>query len=77
MFLGYSRWIKTEICKCQREQSRQNEKRGRAQTNENAADMETDYKNLSEMCRSQHYHIKYLKNFKIPNLISTGKVQLR
>lgn len=56
MFLGYSRWIKTEICKCQKEQSRQNEKRGRAQTNENAADMETDYQNLSEMCRSQHHY---------------------
>lgn len=52
MFLGYYRWIKTKICKCQR----QNEKRGRAQTNENAADMETGYQNLSEMCRSQHHY---------------------
>lgn len=56
--------------------------------------METDYQNLSEMCRSQHHYeqvgqtfkkktrnfrdqIKYLKNFKIPNLISTVKVQFR
>lgn len=31
-------------------------KRGRAQTYENAADMETDYQNLSEMCLSQHHY---------------------
>lgn len=56
MFLGYYRWIKTKISKCQRKQSRQNEKRGRAQTYENAADMETDYQNISEMCLSQHHY---------------------
>lgn len=39
-------------------------KRGRAQTYENAADMETDYQNLSEMCLSQHHYEQVGQTFK-------------
>lgn len=48
--------MKSKICKCKREQSSQNEKGGRASTNEDATEMETDYQNLSEMCLSQHHY---------------------